>query len=66
LFHIVFPESKSAAEWSGCKTDSDRIRKYITLDAVKKGELEMAINHYDEEEKKKVEFEQNLQRAHGV
>ena len=66
LFHLIFPESKSKAELSDTSNDIDKIRKYIQLDSVKKGELELSLNAYLEITKNREDLEKGLQRAHGV
>lgn len=63
LFHLLFPESKSKC---GNVTDVEKLRKYFEVDAVKKGELELALNAHLEEEANKVELEEGLKRQHGI
>ncbi len=65
LFHIIFPESKS--KLSGTTTDAiDKIKRYIQLDGIRKGELELSLNAYLEEEERKQELEDGLKRQHGI
>ncbi|CAL8072878.1 unnamed protein product [Orchesella dallaii] len=65
LFQIIFPECKSK---SAEKTINavDKIKRYIQLDAIRKGELELALNAYVEEEERKAELEEGLRRQHAM
>jgi len=64
LFHLIFPECKSRVE-SNNLNDIDSLRKYVEFDAVKKSELELAINAYEEIVHRREEIEEGLNKAHG-
>lgn len=65
LFHILFPECKSRLA-DKSSSAIGKIRNYIQLDAIKKGELELALNAYLEEEENKADLEEGLKRQHGL
>lgn len=64
LFHIIFPEcqSKTKASEDACEL----IKNYIQFDAIRKGELELALNAYVEERDRQVGLEEGLKRQHGL
>jgi len=66
LFHLVFPECKSKPELGQSPQDSELLRRYIEYDAVKKSELELAYNAYEETVSNRQQIEDGLHKAHGI
>ncbi len=66
LFHILFPSSKSKSVADSLTNAVDKIRAYIELDAVKRSELELELNAYEEIVRKRNEMTDDLQKSHGV
>ena len=75
LHHLIFSESDSklqssrevsASGQSQEESDIGKIRFYIKLDAIKKSELELALNWYLDTINKQQEITEGLQRSHGV
>lgn len=50
----------------GLTKSVDKIRAYIELDAVKRTELELEINAYEEICRKRNEFTEELEKSHGL
>lgn len=64
LYHLVYPETKSAKELT--EDDIELIRTYAILDSVDRYELTSAIEKYEKFQKEKEEIEIGIKKAHGL
>jgi len=66
LFHVLFPESKSKMVSKGAKNDLEVIRAYVELDAVKRSDLELALNAHEERTRSRENLTSELEKSHGI
>jgi hypothetical protein len=66
LFHLLFPESKSKLVTKESKGELDKLRAYIELDAIKRSELELALNAFEERRRGREQLESELIKSHGI
>lgn len=64
LYHVVFPEIKSAEE--SIENDVELIKKYAELDSLDRYELTGAIKKYEILQKEKQEIDIGIKKAHGL
>lgn len=64
LYHLVYPETKSAKE--PLESDIELIKTYARLDSSNRYELTCAIKEYEKLQKEKEEIDMGIKKAHGL
>jgi len=62
---MIFPECKSRRKIEGTADDLEKLRHYIQMDAIRRSELELCLNAYEEIKRSREEVEEGLEKAHG-
>lgn len=66
LYHLVYPETKSAESIEPIEDDVELIKRYAELDSLDRYELTGAIKKYEKLQKEKQEINIGIKKAHGL